>query len=158
MRDIGLAISKFIFRKLSVALALLFALTGCTNQSPESARMIQIYQSWELEPGDAIANHRVMGGLGDISIELRGSSVYAPFDGRVQPNVKGCVIFSTPQIPAYLFRLCGLKRPVLGPINQGEAIGSGNYLQFAALRRQPDGRWALVEPGIDILERTLEKP
>jgi len=158
MRDIGLAISKFIFRKVSLVLALLLSIAGCTSRSTEEVRAIQIYQDWELAPGDAIAGHLVLGGLGDISIELKGDSVYAPFDGRVQPNVKGCVIFSTPQIPAYLFRLCGLKRPTLGQVSQGEAIGSGNYLQFAALRRQPDGRWALVEPALDILERTLEKP
>jgi hypothetical protein len=158
MQDIGLAISKFIFRKVSLMLALLLSIAGCSSQSTEEVRAIQIYQDWELEPGDAIAGHPVLGGLGDISIELKGDSVYAPFDGRVQPNVKGCVIFSTPQIPAYLFRLCGLKRPTLGQVSQGEAIGSGRYLQFAALRRQPDGRWALVEPAIDILERTLEKP
>lgn len=160
MRGISLAISKFIFklRQVGLALALLLSVTGCTNRPSEAVRAIQIYQDWELAPGDAIAGHLVLGGLGDISIELKGASVYAPFDGRVQPNVKGCVIFSTPQIPAYLFRLCGLKRPTLGQVSQGEAIGSGNYLQFAALRRQPDGRWALVEPAVDILERTLEKP
>lgn len=156
MRGIGLPINKSIFR--GVALVLLLAATSCTNRTAEAPRAIQIYQNWELGPGDAIAGHTVLGGLGDISIELEGNSVYAPFDGRVQPNVKGCVIFSTPQIPAYLFRLCGLKRPVLGQVSQGEPIGSGDYLQFAALRRQPDGRWALVEPAVDILERTLEKP
>jgi hypothetical protein len=160
MQGISLAINKLIckLRQVGLAIALLLSVTSCTSRSTEAVRTIQIYQDWELTPGDAIAGHLVLGGLGDISVELKGDSVYAPFNGRVQPNVKGCVIFSTPEIPAYLFRLCGLKRPALGQVSQGQAIGSGDYLQFAALRRQPDGRWALVEPGVDILERTLEKP
>jgi hypothetical protein len=101
----------------------------------------------------------VAGSLGDISIQLDGAKVYAPFDGLVQPNNVGeCVIFSSPDVPAYLFRLCGMSRPRLGEIKQGRAIGSANYLQFAALRRQPDGKWAMVEPASDILQRTLTQP
>jgi hypothetical protein len=51
-----------------------------------------------------------------------------------------------------------MSRPQLGEIKQGQAIGSANYLQFAALRRQPDGKWAMVEPASDILQRTLTQP
>jgi hypothetical protein len=141
-----------------LALGLLFALltAGCSRQAPPAPRVLQIQQTWELQPGDRVAGHRVAGGLGDISIELKGDSVYAPAPGLVQPNVAGCVVFSSADIPAYLFRLCGLSRPKLGEVQQGEAIGAGNYLEFAALRRQPDGKWAMVEPSTRILERTLK--
>jgi hypothetical protein len=143
-----------------VGVTLLVLTAGCNAlQSNESVRVVQIQQAWELQPGDTIAGHPVAGSLGDISIQLDGAKVYAPFDGLVQPNNVGeCVIFSSPDVPAYLFRLCGMSRPQLGEIKQGQAIGSANYLQFAALRRQPDGKWAMVEPASDILQRTLTQP
>jgi len=125
----------------------------------EPVRPLQIQQTWELQPGSSIAGYRVAGSLGDISIELKGAKIYAPFDGRIQPNdIPTCVIFSTPEIPAYLFRLCGVNRPRLGEVKQGQAIATADDLQFAALRRQPDGKWALVEPSSDILKRTLTSP
>lgn len=139
--------------------ALLLMSTGCgIKRSNEAARALQISQSWELQPGEKVAGHLITGGLGDVSIELKGSSVRAPFDGRVQPNTDRCVVYSSPEVPAYLFRLCDLKRPKLGEVREGEVIGSANHLQFAALRRQPDGKWALVEPSASILERTLQQP
>ncbi len=145
---------------MAVGVALLGLTAGCSAlKSDESVRVVQIQQAWELQPGDAIAGHPVAGSLGDISIELDGAKVYAPFDGLVQPNNVGeCVIFSSPDVPAYLFRLCGIGRPRLGEIKQGQVIGAANYLQFAALRRQPDGKWAMVEPASDILQRTLTQP
>jgi hypothetical protein len=141
-----------------LGMAVSAGLTGCSQQPIEPVRVLQIQQQWQLQPGDSVGGHRVAGGLGDISIELKGSSVYAPTDGEVQPNVQGCVVFSGDEIPAYLFRWCGLDQPKLGKVRQGEAIGSGKYLQFAALRRQPDGKWAMVEPSTSILEQTLKKP
>lgn len=131
-------------------------LSGCSQPNSEPVRVLKIQQQWQLQPGDRVAEHRVAGGLGDISIELKGDSIYAPTDGKVQPNVEGCVVFSGADIPAYVFRWCGLDRPKLGKVRQGEAIGSGDYLQFATLRRQPDGRWAMVEPATSILEKTLK--
>ncbi|HEY9620874.1 MAG TPA: hypothetical protein V6C78_10915 [Crinalium sp.] len=147
-------------KQMVVGVTLLVLTAGCNAlQSNESVRVVQIQQAWELQPGDTIAGHPVAGSLGDISIQLDGAKVYAPFDGLVQPNNVGeCVIFSSPDVPAYLFRLCGMSRPRLGEIKQGRAIGSANYLQFAALRRQPDGKWAMVEPASDILQRTLTQP
>ena len=138
---------------------LLSTQTGCTSlQSPTSQpRTIQIQQNWELQPGATIADHLIVAGLGDISIRLKGDMVYAPFNGEVQPNtIAGCVLFSSRDVPAYLFRLCGLNHPKLGKLQQGEAIGSGDYLHFAALRKQPEGTWAMVEPAKDILERLLK--
>jgi hypothetical protein len=60
-------------------------------------------------------------------------------------------------VPAYLFRLCGLNKPHLGAVSQGDVIGSGKLLLFAALRKQPNGTWAIVEPAKGILERTLKR-
>jgi hypothetical protein len=146
----------------AIALVLLaMMLTGCQfNQSSEPPRTVQLQQSWELQPGDTLSGRRVGGSLGDISIELDGNRIFAPFDGRVQPdaNIEGCVIFSSADVPAYLFRLCGLRNPQLGAIRRGNTIGTGDYLHFATLRRQPDGTWAMVEPSRDILERMLTAP
>ena len=147
-------VTSFACSKLGL-LALL--LTACSRPADEPVRVLQIQQQWQLQPGDLIAGHRVMGSLGDISIELNGDAVYAPVDGRIQPNKANCVVFEGAEIPAYVFRLCGLDRPKLGIVQQGDAIGSGDALQFATLRRQPDGKWAMVEPSVQILEQTLRK-
>jgi hypothetical protein len=138
----------------------LLLVAGCNRfGASEPVRSLQVQQNWELQPGDTVAGYRIAGSLGDVSVELNGGTVYAPFDGKVQPNdIQGCLIYSSPEIPAYLFRLCGLRSPKLGDVKQGDAIGNGNYLQFAALRRQPEGTWAIVEPASDILERALQKP
>lgn len=134
-------------------------LTGCNPASdPDPPLDIRLYQTWELQPGDTVSGFQVIGGLGDISIALNGNSVYAPFDGRAQRDTRNCVIFSSPDVPAYLFRLCGLSHPKLGSLSQGEVIGQGATLQFATLRKQPNGTWAIVEPSKRMLERTLTKP
>ncbi|NET31416.1 MAG: hypothetical protein F6K19_05365 [Cyanothece sp. SIO1E1] len=137
---------------------LLLVGVGCTTQPKVPARSIQLHQSWALQPGSRIANYQITGGLGDISIALKGHRVHAPFTGRVQPLSSDCVIFSSPEIPAYLFRLCGIKRPRLGALKAGEVFGSSHALQFAALRKQPNGTWAIVEPAADVLERTIGHP
>jgi hypothetical protein len=124
-------------------------------RSTEPVRTIKIQQSWQLQPGDKIGSYQIAAGLGDISIELNSGKVYAPFDGRVQPNNQRCVLFSSPEVPAYLFRLCGLNQPRLGQIKQGDAIGSGQYLYFATLRKLPEGTWTIVEPSRSMLERLL---
>ena len=141
----------------SLLVAALFLPLGCTQPSDESSLNIKLYQNWVLQPGDTIADRKVLGGLGDISIALDGNRVYAPFDGRTQFDNRRCLLFSSPDVPAYLFRLCGLNEPHLGDVSQGEAIGSGNLLLFAALRKQANGTWAIVEPAKAILERTLKK-
>jgi hypothetical protein len=141
---------------------MIFLNSACSAQhSAELPRTIQIQQVWQLQPGDTIGGHQVAAGLGDISINLKGDGAHAPFDGRVQPlktNVRNCIVFSSPEIPAYLFRLCGLQNLKLGEIEQGDVIGSGAYLHFATLRKQTDGTWAIVEPAHDILERILRSP
>lgn len=134
----------------------LLALGGCTLSSAKvQPRNIAIHQNWALQPGSKVAGYSVVGSLGDVSIELGGNAIKAPFDGKVQPTEHECVAFSSPEVPAYLFRLCGMRRPRLGIVKAGQVIGRGNVLQFAAMRRQPDGTWAMVEPAVDVLERTV---
>jgi hypothetical protein len=145
---------------ISTAIGIVLLLTplGCTPAPKDSPVLdIKLYQSWELQPGDVVGGHPVVGGLGDISIALDGDNVYAPFNGQTQFDKRRCLIFSSPDVPAYLFRLCGLSNPRLGEVNQGDAIGTARQLEFAALRKQPNGTWAIVEPAKAILERTLRK-
>ncbi|MBD2459471.1 hypothetical protein H6G89_00295 [Oscillatoria sp. FACHB-1407] len=152
MRGIGFSPNRVVW-----LLAVLLMTSSCTRpQSEASLRKVQIQQAWELQPGDQVAGRRIAGSLGDITVDLDGGKIYAPFDGLVQPNdLEGCVVFSSPEVPAYLFRWCGVRQPKLGEVKRGEAIASADYLEFAALRRQPDGKWAMVEPASDILQRTL---
>ena len=133
-------------------------LASC-NQATDADNNIklQVYQKWQLQAGEAVKGHTVLAGLGDISIALDGKPVYAPFDGRAQKDQRDCLIFSTPDVPAYLFRLCGLSDLRLGDRQQGEPMGSGAMVHFATLRKQPDGTWAIVEPSRPIIEKILSK-
>ncbi|MEO0535343.1 MAG: hypothetical protein AAF215_15910 [Cyanobacteria bacterium P01_A01_bin.123] len=133
------------------------AIVGCSQGATVAPRPVPLQQQWELQPGMVVGGRQVSASLGDVSVELNGAAVYAPFQGDVEPlKDSPCVLFSTPEVPAYLFRLCGLEHPRLGPVKQGKKIGKGRYLHFATLRRQPDGTWAIVEPSSDILTRSLE--
>ena len=138
---------------------LLLGLGSCSlTQAQVPKRDIPIHQEWALQPGAEVGGFQVVGSLGDVSIDLDGGKITAPFDGEVQPTKdEACVAFSSPEIPAYLFRLCGITRPRLGSVDAGQVIGRSDVLQFAAMRRQPDGKWAMVEPAVDILERTVGK-
>ncbi|MBD2076111.1 hypothetical protein H6F86_19990 [Phormidium sp. FACHB-592] len=150
--------SEIALLSISLLVATLLLPLGCAKSpSDEALLKIKLYQNWELQPGDTISDRKVLGGLGDIAVALDGNPVYAPFDGRAQLDSNRCLIFSSPDVPAYLFRLCGLNKPRLGAVSQGDAIGSGRLLLFAALRKQPNGTWAIVEPAKGILERTLKK-
>ncbi|MBF2025823.1 MAG: hypothetical protein IGS48_03530 [Oscillatoriales cyanobacterium C42_A2020_001] len=141
---------------LIAALALL--LVGCDRGSnPEDTINLEVYQKWKLQPGTQIAGRTILAGLGDISIALDGKPVYAPFDGRAQKDQRACLIFSSPDVPAYLFRLCGLTDLRLGEHRQGETIGSGSMVHIATLRKQPDGTWAIVEPSKPTIEKFLTK-
>lgn len=137
-------------------LLLILWLSSCQATTVPSARNLNVQQDWELKPGDTIGPHLVTGSLGDVSLDLGGAPLYAPFSGDIEAAVEPhCVIYSTAEVPAYLFRFCGLKRPRYGPIRAGQTIGSGPYLQFATLRRQPDGTWIIVEPSTGVLERAI---
>ncbi|HTL88396.1 MAG TPA: hypothetical protein VL134_03285 [Leptolyngbya sp.] len=132
-------------------------LTSCSAFKPtQLIAEPPLLQKWELQPGDQVANYPVTGGLGDISIALNGKTVYAPSDGDAYIDKRGCVYFASAETPAYFFRLCGLKSPKLGRLQARDAIATAETLQFAALLKQSDDKWALVEPDKSLLERMLK--
>lgn len=145
-----------------IALALVLMAAACSSSSPDPGpRNITLHQKWALQPGDRLAGYSVQSGLGDITVDIQGNRVFMPFDGQVQPaegNADQCVILSSPDVPAYLFRLCGLRQVKLGDLYQGDPIGSGNTVAFATLRRQADGTWAMVEPAKELLSQFLDRP
>ncbi len=153
MWDMDLSVFNVV---LAVVMAL-FALVGCTAQPvTEPPLDVKLYQTWELQAGDVVAGYPVTGGLGDISIALKGNKIYAPYDGRVQPHKPGCVMFSSTDVPNYLLRFCGVKKPQFGQRRAGEAIATADTLEFAVLNKRSDGLWALVEPSKRILEYMLQ--
>lgn len=138
-------------------LTTLLLLSSCAQTPlPQEPIEVKLHQNWQLQPGSTIAGYPVIGGLGDISIVLDGKSVYAPYDGETRRDKRGCLYFETAVVPAYLFRLCGLQSLTLGKVQEKQAIGKGKILQFAALRRQPNEAWAIVEPDKTFVERTLK--
>lgn len=147
---------------LGAAVLALAASAGCSSSgSVPGPRNVTLHQQWALQPGDRLGGYQVQSGLGDITVDLQGNRVFMPFDGQVQPaegNVDLCVILSSPDVPAYLFRLCGLRQTRLGNLTQGDPIGSGNTVAFATLRRQADGTWAMVEPAKEMIAQFLERP
>jgi len=146
-------------KRLLYALSLLVTalwLSGCRENARPKVRTMTLQQQWALNPGDEVAGSVVAGSLGDISLHLKGSNVRAPFDGELAPSeAEPCALYSTPEIPAYLFRLCGLQKFSYGEVKAGRTMGKGRYLSFATLRRQPDGTWIIVEPAKGMLERIL---
>lgn len=131
-------------------------LSGCGSGVEPEVRAITLQQQWTLNPGDEVAGSSVAGSLGDISLHLRGASVKAPFDGELaRSTAEPCALYSTPEIPAYLFRLCGLQKFSYGEVKAGMTMGKGRYLSFATLRKQPDGTWIIVEPAKGVLEKLL---
>jgi hypothetical protein len=151
--QVGLALRHF-------ALSLVIGLVGCSTLAPPVPRQIVLKQTWEIESGDRVAGLIVTGSLGDISVQMGGARLRAPFDGQVELASQGyrCIYFSAAEVPAYLFRYCGVRRPRLGAIQTGAVMGRGRIVHFATLRRQPDGAWALVEPSDRVLERSLNQP
>lgn len=147
---------RFEHRLMLIAGAL--CLAGCSAHTAIEPRAISLQQQWALNPGDEIAGSTVTGSLGDISINLQKKRVKAPFDGELEPSdLDSCALYSTPEIPAYLFRLCGLSRVPYGSIKSGKPMGRGSYLSFATLRRQPDGSWIIVEPAKGVLEQAISR-
>lgn len=134
-------------------------LSSCQDEAVAAPRQIALDQSWELRLGKAIEGFPVVAGLGDISLQVDGSRVKAPFDGEVELAAGGqdCIFFSSPEVPAYLFRFCGIGRPQVGAISQGQSMGRASHLHFATMRRQPEGTWAIVEPSTNVLERSLQR-
>ncbi len=122
-------------------------------RSQPPIRRIQVQQNWALQTGSQVAGYAVSGGLGDITLDLSGAAVQMPFDGEVEPTGEGCVLVSGAEFPAYVFRLCGLRRKRLGAQRRYRPIGRANHLVFATLRKQPDGTWVVVEPSVQVIEQ-----
>lgn len=139
-------------------LLVLLLVQSCQDKLPVEPRNLNIEQNWALKPGEHVAGYLISGGLGDVSIEVQGSPLFAPFSGLLQPHQTDCAIFSSPEIPAYILRICGIQHPKLGPCQAGSRIGTGKTVHFAVLRKQPTGQWAIVEPASDTLERMLSQP
>jgi len=147
-------------RQALIGLCCLIA-AGCSSRAEISARKVNLYQDWALGPGDSLGDYEVQSGLGDVAVDVRGQRIYMPFDGSIEPDADSeglCIIVSSPEVPAYLFRLCGIQRPRLGYQARHTTIGVGQVIAFATLRRQRDGTWAMVEPAQDLLMKFLEKP
>ena len=91
-----------------------------SEQFQPNLKQIDIKEIWENHSGQKIGGHRVVGGLGDISLEFKGD-IIAPSQGRVESNfvlatdkslvknTSDCTLYSSPQQPGYILKLCGLK-------------------------------------------------
>ena len=145
-----------LLRRHLLLLSGVFLLSSCSTKSAPQPRAITLQQQWTLNPGDEIAGTPITGSLGDVSLYLDGKGIYAPFKGEVEASEQaGCVLYSMPEVPAYLFRLCGLDQINYGSLKARQPIGKGKHISFATLRRQPDGTWVIVEPAKDVLEKAL---
>lgn len=147
---------SFNTRRMVLVATVFTLLAGC-GSGPPPARTITIQQTWDLQVGNQVGDYRISSGLGDITLELSGDPVLMPFDGEVQPMDEHCIALTSPEVPAYLFRLCGISRPSLGQRSQGHTIGRAQRLIFAAFRKEPDGTWALIEPATDLITQFLSE-
>ncbi|NES95788.1 MAG: hypothetical protein F6K32_11250 [Desertifilum sp. SIO1I2] len=136
-------------------------------------KQIDIKEIWENHSGQKIAGYPVVGGLGDISLEYRGNIV-APLGGEVEgnfvlatetslvKNTSDCVLYSTPQQPGYLLKLCGLKERNSGDLKAGETIGKTDgllHLSLLTFRRSSNERpqWIYVSPSTQIIASVLSE-
>ncbi len=172
MPDLTFCCNKLFGRpKVMLVYLLPLLLLGCSNPQAKQKLHPQVFQDWQLQAGDQIAGYIVTGGLGDISIDVQGEAIYAPFTGEATQGNSGCLFYHSSEVPAYMFRLCGVharrwfglpfgpwQSLRLGPVRAGEVLGHANTLQFATLRKQPDGKWALVEPDKSLIQTLLKPP
>ena len=143
-------------RKRFKVLGLMAVLLASGCQSGKvPLRRVQIHQGWALQVGSQVAGYPIKSGLGDITLELAGNPIQMPFNGEVHPTEGDCVLVSSPEVPAYLFRLCGMQQAKLGRQQQDQTIGKAENLVFATLRKQPNGTWVLVEPSTQFIERLI---
>jgi hypothetical protein len=140
---------------ISITIVASIFLKGC-QKPPTITKAPELHQKWELKAGDRIAGYEIISGLGDLSLELQGKAIYAPAKGKTTMDTRHCIYFDSPEIPNYLFRLCGLQNPTTGNLQKGDEIGKAQQLQFATLRQHPSGKWAIVEPSKQILEKLLK--
>lgn len=140
---------------IATTIATALSLKGCQNK-PTLTKAPDLHQKWELQAGDRIADYEIISGLGDLSLALQGKAIYAPAKGKTTMDNRHCLYFDSPEIPNYLFRLCGLQNPTTRNLQKGDEIGKAQQLQFATLRQHPSGKWAIVEPSKQILEKLLK--
>ncbi|MBI1270507.1 hypothetical protein GC174_08745 [bacterium] len=116
---------------------------------------IALAKSFDIDPNQAIGagNVRVSGGLGDISLNLNGDSLYAPVEGELLKSDGGCHLFISRVLPGYRIRLCGLGDLENKLYAEGERIGEFKTISVALLRREPTGNYVFVEPAGDFLRR-----
>lgn len=145
---------SYIARRMGPVVSGALLVAACQS-SPPPPRNIAIQQTWELQVGNQLGDYRISSGLGDITLELAGNPVQMPFDGKVQSMDDHCVAITSPEVPAYLFRLCGISRPSLGQKSQGHTLGRAEQLVFATFRKEPDGTWVLIEPATDLIAQFL---
>lgn len=143
---------------IPLLLAILLGSETYENHSPTHFTSVEIEQAWALEPGDLLGHYSISSGLGDVVIELGGAPLYMPMAGEIQPLNPRCSLFSSPELPAYRLRLCGLSQVKSGLLREGVVFGRGDRVALALLRRQPQGTWAMVEPATSILEQFLTPP
>ncbi|MEP0915368.1 hypothetical protein NC981_00935 [Leptolyngbya sp. DQ-M1] len=124
--------------------------------SPTRTMSIQIYQKWELQRGNRINNQTIVSALGELAIDLDGKPIYVPMSGEAKPDQAGCVLFAGTELPAYLFRFCGISSPTLGVLRKGQPIGTAHLLVFSTFLKQNNGTWAFVEPSKTMLEQILK--
>ena len=109
-----------LFERVALGLALGFI--GSCGDSTPAPRILNLHQSWSLPIGTEIVGYQVSSSLGDISLNLDGDAVRMPFNGTVEPTEMNCVLVSSDDIPAYLFRLCGLNRTKFGPRDRKSVV------------------------------------
>jgi len=181
---IELAASERQTRQASIATAEPVATTADTTATPDATapdataepsrlREVKVQQSWGVQIGDAIGTASVLGSLGDVSLDHRGR-VFAPVDGWVEgnfvtivgdellPSQPGCVLFSSPQLPSYLMKTCGLVRRYLGAVKAGDPIGrSGGQVHVSLLSQRQaaaegDAEWVYVSPSPEFLALAID--
>lgn len=149
-----------------------YGIQGDSSKSHQPKRkQIEIQKVWGIEAGKVIAGQRVIGGLGDISLEFKGI-VKAPLTGYVEgefvlvtdddliEGTRDCIIFSSPQMPAYLLKICGLTKRNLGSVDRGSPIGeTGGKLHISLLsfRRVANqtNKWIYVSPSETLIEKLV---
>jgi len=142
------------------------------DRSQPKLKQIEIKKVWEIQAGEFIAGHRVIGGLGDISLEYEGS-VKAPVAGVVDSEfvlvteedliagTKDCVIFSSPQLPAYLLKICGLTERYIGPVDEDSPIGKTDgalHVSLLSFRKEANqtSKWIYVSPSLKLIEELVK--
>lgn len=140
-------------------------------KKPAKLKQIEIKRVWQIQAGEYISGHRVIGGLGDISLEYDGS-VKAPVAGVVDSEfvlvsdsdliagTRDCVIFSSPQIPAYLLKICGLTERNIGPVDYDSPIGKADgslHLSLLSFRKDANqtSNWIYVSPSSKLIEQLV---